>query len=121
MNDLDYEALTPGIRKTVELLRTNRFETTDSGDGKTNVAAGMEGAMEFPNVAIVIPSAELLVAECRRLHLLLKNRGVILHPQQMDPWIPSCQGMYDPSTNTALIVLTGVDDELLEGRQTVRG
>jgi hypothetical protein len=119
MIESDYSTLNPGIRKTVELLQANRFETTDSGDGKTNAAAGMECAMHFPNVAIVIPTAELLVPECRRLHHLLRNHGVRLQSQQMDPWIPSCQGMYDPATNVAMIVLTGVDDDLLEGRRKV--
>lgn len=111
-DDIDYSALTPGIRRTVALLRSWGFETTDSGDGVTNVQAGMEGAMTRPNVYITVRSDEM-IGEADRLLGLLLDIGVEVDTQGPDD-APCIQGMYDPCGDSAGILLMGVDDALLE-------
>lgn len=111
-DDLDYSTLTPGIRRTVALVRSWGFETTDSGDGVTNVQAGMEEAMTRPNVYMtVLPSC--LIAEADRLLRELLNVGVEVDTQGPDDG-PCIQGMYEPCGDSAGILLMGVDDALLE-------
>ncbi len=44
------------MRKAVELLNKAGFKTTDSGDGVTNVEAGMEGALPFPHIIVRLDS-----------------------------------------------------------------
>jgi hypothetical protein len=111
-DDIDYSALTPGIRRTVALVRSWGFDTTDSGDGVTNVQAGMEGAMTVPNVYMaVLPSC--LIAETDRLLRELFNVGVDMDAQGPDN-APCIQAMYDPCSNSAGILLMGVDDAQLE-------
>jgi hypothetical protein len=52
---LDYSTLNPGIRDLVKELReVHGLETCDSGDGVTNVEAGMEGALEERHVFILV-------------------------------------------------------------------
>jgi hypothetical protein len=111
-DDLDYSTLTPGIRRTVALVRSWGFETTDSGDGVTNIQAGMEEAMIRPNVYMAVPSSQL-VRECLRLRYVLRSRGVQINTQGPDN-APCIQGMYDPCSDSAGILLMGVDDALLE-------
>lgn len=111
-DDIDYSALTPGIRRTVALLRSLGFRTTDSGDGVTNVQAGMEEAMTVPNVYIRV-RPERLVAECLRLRNVLRSRRIPVDAQGPDD-APCIQGMYDPCDDSAGILLMGVDDALLE-------
>jgi len=43
------------VRPLCEWLNANGFRTTDSGDGITNVAAGMDGAMTHAHVIAVLP------------------------------------------------------------------
>lgn len=76
---LDPSTLTPGVRETVAWLRRLGFETTDSGDAVTNVAAGMEGALEIPHVAIVVPRRRLVHAALR-LYRKLRQRGIEVRP-----------------------------------------
>lgn len=60
MSDIDYEALDPGIRRTVRWLRSLGFETTDSGDGVTKPAMGLtwdDGVRDHPHV-IIVPRQE---------------------------------------------------------------
>ncbi len=111
-DDLDYSTLTPGIRRTVALLRSLGFRTTDSGDGVTNVQAGMEGAMTRPNVYIRV-RPERLIAECLRLRYALRSRRVPVDVQGPDD-APCIQGMYDPCDDSAGILLMGVDDAMLD-------
>lgn len=104
--------INPGIVRTVALLNRLGFETTDSGDGKTNVEAGMEEALDFPHVVIrsckrdLARDADGLVAE-------LEHIGVKLSPQGQGPvWI---EATYDPADGTALVMLCGLDDAALPG------
>ena len=36
---IDYETISPGVRRLVRLLTAYGFNTTDSGDGSTHAAA----------------------------------------------------------------------------------
>lgn len=55
VESINYEDLNPGIRDLVrEIREVHGLETTDSGDGVTNVALGMEGALEERHVFIVV-------------------------------------------------------------------
>lgn len=112
-DDLDYSTLTPGIRRTVALVRSWGFETTDSGDGVTNVKAGMEEAMTRPNVYITVRDPDRLIRESQGLLERLDSIGVDMDAQGPDD-SPCIQAMYDPCIHSAGILLMGVDDALLE-------
>lgn len=109
---LNPDELTPGIRHTVIWLRALGFETTDSGDGIANVAAGMLEAMDFPNVAMVVEPHKLL-GEASRLMALLVDAGIHVEAQGLDPKAVSIQAMFDPADESATLLLMGVDDSLL--------
>lgn len=115
---LDLEKLNPGIRRTVAFLREHGFDTSDSGDGHTNVAAGMEGALDVPHV--VVPAGPCsLIGEAARLHSLLRLRGIDVAPNgRRDPegedGAAEIHAIYDPADGSAVIVLLGVDDALLD-------
>ncbi len=69
METIDYDQLNPGVQALVKTLREEHgFNTTDSGDG-TNLANGMEGAMEERHVYMQVPP-ETFFAEGDRLQLL---------------------------------------------------
>ena len=97
---LDYNKINPGIRKLVRRLRAARFATTDSGDGVTNVKAGMEGALAVPHVFMVVSTCDL-AAEADRLRRLVRSWGV------------SCEEItasYNPEDKIGVLALMGVED-----------
>ena len=106
MEDLDPSILTPGIRKTVLWLRENGFETTDSGDGITNVEAGMECALDIPHVIMTVTPLTL-VTRARDLCLLVEKRGIEVRPGMI-------QSSYDPADGSAVLALYGISDGDLE-------
>jgi hypothetical protein len=65
----------PAILPIVRRLRANGYVTTDSGDGVTNVEAGMEGALPFPHVVCRVAPTNL-VSEANRLHALFPEWDV---------------------------------------------
>lgn len=104
------ESITPGIRQLVAWLNSKGFETTDSGDGVTNVEAGMECAMATPNVAIAV-SPDVLVSETRRLFsLLVSELKVAVSRINEDASTVMIQATFDPGDESAVIMLTGLDD-----------
>ena len=112
--------LDSGIREVVGWLHRNGFRTTDSGDGRSKFEGGelerqWEGALPFPNVAIVVQAAEL-VAECDRLAGLLAFFGISSTPMAADgsPAEVTIQGTYEPGS-AAVIFLAGLDDDRLTG------
>lgn len=75
---IDLEKIQPKMRPVVEFLNQNGFKTTDSGDGVTNVEAGMEGAMNFPHVVVNLGETLLipeLVASVKRLTALMQTQN----------------------------------------------
>lgn len=106
------EELNPGIRRTVEWLNSLGFETSDSGDGKTNVEIGMEEALPFSHVIIIV-TPEKLVEETRRLRDVLQSKGIRIDAIAMDMELPSIQASFDPVDEIGIIFLSGVDDQKL--------
>ncbi len=96
------DALTPGVRRLVAWCNANGFETTDSGDGATNVTAGMECALDFPHV-IITCRPEQLVARSQSLKSYLGRVGVNMAPV-------SIEAVYSPVDGHAHILLHGLDD-----------
>jgi hypothetical protein len=96
------DAISPGVRSAVRWLREHGFETVDSGDG-THYAAGMEGAMPFPHVCMVVEKGDML-AEVERLHDLLgEGHGL------------SLEANYSPVDGNAILLLTAHEgSDLLE-------
>jgi hypothetical protein len=66
-DDLNYDALDPGIRETVRLCRQKGFHTTDSGDGVSKPEAGR--VFPFPHVVATLPCCDIV--EAHRLQALL--------------------------------------------------
>jgi hypothetical protein len=119
-NKMDYDELDPGIRETVRLLRSNGFETVDSGDGRTKfMQAAAEGkepdecALPFPNVAIKCDPDDL-VKEADRLKELIETLGIPLEgvgPEISDNDAPvEIQASYDPVDGSSIILVLYLDD-----------
>lgn len=68
---LDYSTLDPGIRDTVQLMRSAGFRTGDSGDGVSKPKEAR--TFHVPHVACSV-TRETLLAEADRLALLLGNQ-----------------------------------------------
>jgi hypothetical protein len=106
MQQIDYETLNPGIRRLVKMLRDAGFETTDSGDGKTNVEAGMEHALKVPHVHCVVLSLNMR-AEAFRMLNLLTDAGLDIESGQV-------QALFDPVDGVATVSVYGISDADLE-------
>ena len=105
MEDLGPSILTPGIRKTVLWLRSHGYDTTDSGDGVTNVEAGMECALDIPHVCMMTTPLKM-VAASRNLLDLVTSVGIKAEQGMIE-------ASYDPVSGVALLMLYGVDDKML--------
>lgn len=105
----EINALSPGIRGAVLWLRKNGFETTDSGDG-SNYGQGMECAVPYPMIAIVVSKADLL-DEADRLAELLSKEGLPLQwtntkgKTQPEDAV-QVQATYDAGDNSCLIIVS---------------
>jgi len=112
------------VEKVVRLLNENGFKTTDSGDGHTNVNAGMEMALPFPHVMIVVTDPSTLSVEADRLVQLLKDQGVdfqlpvmgesMTETVETSKRLPSVEAIYSPLDGYAIITLLNVVDSDLE-------
>jgi hypothetical protein len=103
--------LDPGITKVVAWLQEHEFTTTDSGDGKSKAELIATGdALDFPHVFMTV-DREFIIEEAHRLRIELENAGIT----------PVSSGMvgvtvvvtYDPVDETAILMLTGLDDSML--------
>lgn len=105
----DLAALDPGIRTTVQWLNQHFFTTTDSGDGvsKTDLIATGD-ALDMPHVFMTC-DPEILVAQANRLELALASIGI-------EATSGTISASYDPVDRIAVIMLLGVNDEMLQGR-----
>lgn len=114
MNELSQDvidALDPGIRQVVLLLRSWGFKTTDSGDGVTKVGI-MECAMPIPHV--VIPATRCTMHDVAdRLYGKLGDLGCEV--DLVDLVLPNVkiEATYDPADESAIVIVYGLDDELL--------
>ena len=128
----DYDELDLGIRKVVRLLWANRFETTDSGDGKSKGAPDGECVVGYPHVHMFVPVPDvdrdsmmsrpqdivracLAVTECHRLYAIMRSCGVSFNPKHYDSplSVPLVQVMYGYPDGTFTLSLVNVDDALL--------
>lgn len=106
--------INPGIRKTVAWLQSLGYETTDSGDGITNVEAKMEGVLAFAHVMIKVDPDNLIYFAGVLANEIEQNLGLKVVPISND-WQDICiQATYDPADNSAMIMLSGLDDYMLE-------
>lgn len=115
-------ACAPGIRRTVAWLRSLGFDTTDSGDGKANVHAGIEGACEFPMVAISVLEDQPLRSAGSALVFALAARGIPIDGMKvtLEASYVFGSGEERPLSDflvTQQLILTGVDDAMLFGPQ----
>jgi len=128
---IPYDEIDPGIRKVVRLLNSNNLRTTDSGDGVSKVGGPHEGCMltdpvtgkGIPNVTMVVAPSMLVEAADHLLALLTKH-GVNVGPDEATVTElagPQPEGTaygdgvfieasYDPTSGTAILLLTGLDD-----------
>lgn len=116
--DFDPEELDPGVRRLVLWLRGLGFDTTDSGDGRTKLAAGFDegSALPYPHVAICVEPENLVRDADRLADLLQEEHGIEVGPTPPEPPDPPrIEASYDPSTGTAMLLLLHVDDSMLRG------
>lgn len=102
----DINAVQPAMRQTVRWLRAMDMNTTDSGDGVTNVEAGMESALDFPHVFITTTPL-LGLAEADIIWGAMRRYGL----DQIEE--VSVEAMYSPDDRKVIIAVYGITDELL--------
>ncbi len=99
---IDPPQIQPAMRSLVRWLRILDFDTTDSGDGVTNVQAGMEGALDEPHVFCRVEpdkgctEARRLLMECRMAEFDLTHLRV--------------EFMFSPQDEVGILALYGVTD-----------
>lgn len=105
---VNYDALDPGIREVVRLLRDAGFDTTDSGDGVSKPAVGR--TLDIPHVHIRVLRADLIDAS-HAVRDLLKHRGVRFGKVQAP--CPHVEATYSPCDGVAVVSVYGVDGAML--------
>lgn len=109
---IDYDALDPGIRDTVRILRAEGFDTMDSGDGVSKTAEGgwdMDAIIPVPHVAIRVSPSDV-AAEADRLVSIcagLFGRRVVPTETRQGADEVEIHASYDPASGVALLVLIG--------------
>ena len=96
-------ALQPGIRNAVLWLREHGYDTTDSGDGSAH-AAGMEGAVPWPMVAVLhddTPENPVTHRASGLMDLLIEHGLPFSGDQRVQ-----IEATYDPHDDTAIILLS---------------
>jgi hypothetical protein len=122
MTETELKELNPGIRTTVQTLRSWGYQTMDSGDGETHQ---FKCDRQHPYVVIRVHPAQL-VEESHRLMRLLNDRGLRFDDPphgQHDPegWMnyPRMECIYMPNERIAIIdisnvILDWIEEENLE-------
>lgn len=104
--------LAPGIRRTVELLRSWGYRTIDSGDGATNLRAGMACARDYPHVTIDCGAGGHYLAQ-QAVELVIRLRRLGIRTGRIGSGRPCIQATYDPEDNTAYLEVMELDDAML--------
>lgn len=104
---VDYDAMNPGIRRTVRWLRTHGFRTCDSGDGATH---DHECDRDYAYVAIRDDDRPDETAT--RLLGLLREMGITVEQIGVDGgvWI---QSSFDPVTGIGIVDVSHLSDAVL--------
>lgn len=113
-DELNYDELDPGIRRTVRWLRSLGYDACDSGDGKTKLEAGWSpnDARNHPHVVMrVHPDLLAEAADALRADVHAIGATVLSIGQGMGVWI---QASYDPAGGAvAVLDIMGLDDSML--------
>lgn len=107
----DINDVQPTMRKLVTWLRAAGFETTDSGDGVTNVEAGMEGALTEPHVFILLANYLSIIRQADRLQRLVVEYGFSIGYEEGEVYV---EAMYSPYDGISTLALWGATDETME-------
>lgn len=110
------DGISPGVRHLVTWLMERGFVTTDSGDG-SNHAAGMECALPYANVFMVVADSSRLISETQRLHDILVAEGVEFKDGTADDDVV-IECSWNPVDNVAVIALLGLDDATIWGLES---
>lgn len=113
MDQKTIDGLSPRIRRLVVWLNENLHNTTDSGDG-SNYKEGMECAIPFPMIAIMVTPFTLVSESCRLLNDL-RELGIDLKKiskKGIDETTPSIQATFNPVDQVAIILLLNITDEM---------
>jgi hypothetical protein len=115
--EFDPAQLDPGVRRLVVWLRDNGFRTTDSGDGKTKIAAGYsedeDGVCPGAHVAIGVRPEDLVSEADRLVDLLRDEHGVEIEPTPSEGNPPMIDASYCATSRSAMIMLLHVTDDML--------
>lgn len=113
-DDLDYEKLDPGIRRTVRWLRSLGYETCDSGDGVTKLAMFNSPAEAFEQGGILnVPhvfiwsTPETMIADARRLLAVIEE--TFGYP------VGIVEATFNPADGEAIISVRSIGDSNLPG------
>ncbi len=63
----------PAMQEIVDFINEVGYKTTDSGDGFTNAANGMEGTIDVPHV-VVKSTKESMISDADSLSVILGER-----------------------------------------------
>lgn len=98
----------PTMRATVALMRALGLRTTDSGDGVTNPAAGMDDALQVPHVfGLVEPAKANAIAD--RIQAVLAGLGC----RKPDGEPLDVEAYYSASDHQTVLAVLGLDDQRL--------
>lgn len=106
MSSFDIKQVDPGVRKLVRFLRSNGYNTTDSGDGVSK--EDIEGALDIPHVFMTVDADEGVRRADKLRRLLIDSFG-----------IESCQDSvvefsYNPDDLVGVLSLYYLDDRLFD-------
>jgi hypothetical protein len=112
---MNFNEINPGIVKLVAMLQAHGFNTTDSGDGVTNVPL-MECVLETPHVFMKV-DPDKMIAESNRLYELMRDKANFDQDIEMIPPQPTgaIEVSYSPIDKTAVIALLNLDDDFVFG------
>ena len=129
MRLVNYHDLDPGIREVVMMLNHYGFETSDSGDGVSKFADGDAEAyacnIPWPHVVCPV-SSELMGEYADEIGRVLSQQGLTLRPTPKDyDEIGALEcvvtATYDVGSQTAYIMVEGLDDDKLRLARASRG
>ena len=99
---INLDAVNPGVRRLVALLRANGFDTADSGDGQTREFECDPG---YPYVHMVVRDPYQMITEADRLMVLLHGWGVEVEGLDEDGSCQNIDASYDPKRTDAKAVI----------------
>ena len=101
---MNYDELNPGIRKTVKLLNSVGWETTDSGDGETH---DYECDRDVGYV-VVVSTPQDVIHDSDLIHSFLESYGV-----EFSLTSTSIQATYSPVDGYAFVDIHDIHDRML--------